>query len=76
MNTSAVREESVLLKGTVRHVEHLGADTNVYLQCDSAGLVIVRIFGEQHFESGGLYSVSFDTSRIYYFDDRGERLEA
>ena len=76
VNTSAVREESVLLKGTVRHVEHLGADTNVYLQCDSAGLVIVRIFGEQHFESGGLYSVSFDTSRIYYFDDRGERLEA
>ena len=66
--------DRVLLNGSVRHVEHLGADTNVYLQCDSAGLVIVRIFGEQHFERGGRYSVSFDRSYLYCFDDRGERL--
>ena len=67
--------DRVLLNGSVRHVEHLGADTNLYLQCDSAGLVIVRIFGEQHFERGGRYSVSFDRSYLYCFDDRGERLK-
>ena len=67
--------DRVSLNGSVRHVEHLGADTNVYLQCDSAGLVIVRIFGEQHFERGGRYSVSFDRSYLYCFDDRGERLK-
>ena len=67
--------DRVLLNGSVRHVEHLGADTNVYLQCDSAGLVIVRIFGEQHFERGARYSVSFDRSYLYCFDDRGERFK-
>lgn len=65
---------NAMLTGKVRHVEHLGADTNVYLQCESAGLVVVRIFGEQYFESGQHYSISFDPSHSYFFDQKGERL--
>ncbi len=60
--------------GSIRHVEHLGADTNVYLQCDSAGLVIVRIFGEQHFEAGQNCSISFDAAQAFCFDHRGVRI--
>ncbi|TIV72568.1 MAG: sn-glycerol-3-phosphate ABC transporter ATP-binding protein UgpC, partial [Mesorhizobium sp.] len=32
-------------KGTVVHAEHLGADTNLYLDCEKAGMLTVRIFG-------------------------------
>ena len=30
------------LEGRVAHVEHLGADTIIYLECNSAGLIVVR----------------------------------
>jgi len=32
-------------KGTVIHAEHLGADTNLYLDTEQAGLITVRLFG-------------------------------
>ncbi len=32
-------------KGTVIHAEHLGADTNLYIDTEKAGLLTVRIFG-------------------------------
>ncbi|TIY10455.1 MAG: sn-glycerol-3-phosphate ABC transporter ATP-binding protein UgpC, partial [Mesorhizobium sp.] len=39
-------------KGTVVHAEHLGADTNLYLDCEKAGLITVRIFGVYNAEPG------------------------
>ena len=39
-------------KGTVIHAEHLGADTNLYLDTEKAGLITVRIFGVYDAEAG------------------------
>ena len=39
-------------KGTVIHAEHLGADTNLYIDTEKAGLITVRIFGVYNAEAG------------------------
>ena len=39
-------------KGTVVHAEHLGPDTNLYLDTEKAGLITVRIFGVYNAEPG------------------------
>ncbi|WP_254689264.1 ABC transporter ATP-binding protein [Shinella daejeonensis] len=36
----------------VAHVEHLGADTILYLESEKAGIVTVRLFGEHHYHPG------------------------
>jgi multiple sugar transport system ATP-binding protein len=36
-------------KGKVIHVEHLGADTIVYIESDQVGLITVRLFGEHRY---------------------------
>ena len=46
------RPDSGAWKGTVVHAEHLGADTNLYLDTEKAGLIIVRIFGVYNAEPG------------------------
>jgi multiple sugar transport system ATP-binding protein len=54
--------------GTVSHIEHLGADTNVYLECDRAGLLTVRLFGHHDFEIGSRLFAQFDQKRVFRFD--------
>jgi multiple sugar transport system ATP-binding protein len=54
--------------GTVSHIEHLGADTNVYLECDRAGLLTVRLFGHHDFEIGARVFAQFDKDRVFRFD--------
>jgi multiple sugar transport system ATP-binding protein len=48
----ALSRESGEWQGKVIHVEHLGADTIVYLESDKVGLVTVRLFGEHHHAPG------------------------
>ena len=62
------------LDGVVTHVEHLGADTNVYLDCGEAGLLIARMFGEVHHDPGARLHARFDPERTYQFDAGGNRL--
>lgn len=59
------------LTGTVSHVERLGGDTNVYLDCGAAGLVSVRLFGEHDYAVDSSLSAVFDPERIYRFDAGG-----
>ena len=62
------------LKGAVSHIERLGGETNVYLNCAEAGLVSVRMFGEHdHKIDEPCYAV-FDQSRIYRFDEKGRTM--
>ncbi len=77
--TIAVRPEHIGLddgpgdlQGTVSHVEHLGADTNVYLDCGKAGQLVVRLFGESHFDIGGALNAHFDPAKVYGFDGEGK----
>ncbi len=59
------------IAGTVTHVERLGADTNVYLDCGAAGLVSVRLFGDGAPQPGEQVQCVFDKARVQYFGKDG-----
>jgi multiple sugar transport system ATP-binding protein len=54
--------------GAVTHIEHLGAETNVYLDCDRAGLLTVRLFGHHRFDIGSRVFARFDRDKVFRFD--------
>ena len=60
--------------GTVVHVEHLGADTNLYLETQQAGLITVRIFGEYRTNPGSVLYATPDPARTFRFDAEGKRI--
>ncbi|WP_299865452.1 sn-glycerol-3-phosphate ABC transporter ATP-binding protein UgpC [uncultured Hoeflea sp.] len=62
------------LTGTISHVEHLGSDTNVFVNCEKAGLVSVRLFGEHDFEIDSERALKLDPARSFRFDRDGQRL--
>ena len=62
------------LEGRVSHVEHLGADTNLFVDCDDAGLLAVRLSGEQDFEFGTSVLLEFAKDRVYRFDDANQTI--
>ncbi|TGQ02187.1 MULTISPECIES: ABC transporter ATP-binding protein [unclassified Mesorhizobium] len=62
-------------KGTVVHAEHLGADTNLYLDCEKAGLITVRIFGVYDAEPGATLYATPDPTRTYRFGADGKVLK-
>ncbi len=79
--TVGIRPEHIVLSdddgdvsGTVSHVERLGGDTNVYLDCGEAGLVSIRLFGEHYYEVDAKLSAKFDPARVYRFDQNGDTI--
>ncbi|MBZ9855583.1 ABC transporter ATP-binding protein [Mesorhizobium sp. CA13] len=62
-------------KGTVVHAEHLGADTNLYLDCEKAGLITVRIFGVYDAEPGATLYATPDPAKTYRFGEDGKVLK-
>ena len=62
-------------KGTVIHTEHLGADTNIYLDCEKAGLLTVRVFGVYDAEPGATLYATPDPARTYRFGEDGRALK-
>ena len=56
------------LSGTVSHIERLGGDTNIYLDCGEAGLISARQFGQHDYEVDSKMSVGFDPSHSFRFD--------
>ncbi|RUX81263.1 ABC transporter ATP-binding protein [Mesorhizobium sp. M7A.F.Ca.CA.001.07.2.1] len=62
-------------KGTVVHAEHLGADTNLYLDCEKAGLITVRIFGVYDAEPGATLYATPDPGKTYRFGADGKVLK-
>jgi multiple sugar transport system ATP-binding protein len=56
------------IEGAVSHIEHLGADTNVYLDCEKAGLLTVRLFGHHDFAIGARTYAQFERDRVFRFD--------
>ncbi|RJT42562.1 ABC transporter ATP-binding protein [Mesorhizobium waimense] len=81
-NTIGVRPEHLTVdpksgawKGTVVHAEHLGADTNLYLDCEKAGLITVRIFGVYNAEPGATLYATPDPAKTYRFGADGKVLK-
>lgn len=80
--TIGVRPEHLLLdikqgdwKGVVTHVEHLGADTNVYLDCENAGLLTVRLFGEHSYQPDQIVYATPEKGRVHEFDTDGNAIK-
>ena len=61
-------------KGTVVHAEHLGADTNLYLDCEKAGLITVRLFGVYDAQAGATLYATPQPGRLYRFDADGKTI--
>ncbi|MDX8490966.1 ABC transporter ATP-binding protein [Mesorhizobium sp. VK22B] len=62
-------------KGAVVHAEHLGADTNLYLDCEKAGMLTVRIFGVYNAEPGATLYATPDPAKTYRFGADGKVLK-
>ncbi|HEU4987632.1 MAG TPA: ABC transporter ATP-binding protein [Rhizobiaceae bacterium] len=59
-------------QGKVLHVEHLGADTILYLESEKVGLLTVRLFGEHQFApDDGLYATP-RKEHMFRFDEAGK----
>jgi multiple sugar transport system ATP-binding protein len=64
--------ESGQWKGKVVHIEHLGADTNVYLETETAGTITARLFGEVRYAPDAILWASAEPKFIYRFDEAGK----
>ena len=62
------------IAGAVSHVEQLGGDTNIYVDCGESGLICMRMFGEHSIAVDSKIELKFDPQRIYRFDQHGARL--
>ena len=60
--------------GEVDVLEYLGADTFVILNCGAAGQVTVRTIGEASLKPGDKVGLNFESSRIRFFDDKGQAI--
>ncbi|MET3855308.1 MULTISPECIES: ATP-binding cassette domain-containing protein [unclassified Rhizobium] len=55
-------------KAKIVHVEHLGADTIVYLESDQCGLLTARLFGEHQYEPDEVVFATPDKAHMHRFD--------
>ena len=79
--TVGVRPEHLTLsreggewQGKVVHVEHLGADTIVYIESDKAGAITARLFGEHHYEPGETVFATPAEGQSHRFDESGRAI--
>ncbi|TDK35604.1 ATP-binding cassette domain-containing protein [Rhizobium deserti] len=73
--TVGIRPEHIALsrdsgewKAKVIHVEHLGADTILYLETDVTGLLTVRLFGEHAYSPDDVVFATPDRASLHRFD--------
>ena len=67
-----VSAEAGQWQGTLIHTEHLGADTNLYVDTEKAGTITVRAFGEVRYPADSTVYVSpADPKYLYRFDEAG-----
>ena len=60
--------------GKVLHVEHLGADTIIYVDSTQAGRVTARIFGQSDVKVDETIHLTPEAGKILYFDANDQRL--
>jgi multiple sugar transport system ATP-binding protein len=58
----------------VVHVEHLGADTIVYLESEKVGLLTVRLFGEHHYAVDDVVFATPTAGQTHRFDAEGRAI--
>ena len=70
----SLSRESGEWKGKVIHVEHLGADTIVYLETETTGLLTVRLFGEHAHAPDDVVFATPDNASIHRFNADGKAI--
>jgi multiple sugar transport system ATP-binding protein len=80
--TIGIRPEHVRLDpeqprwpGIVRHAEHLGSDTYLYVRTERAGELTVRVAGESAVAVGDTVGCSPVSALLHRFDAAGRRIE-
>jgi len=68
----SVDEKSGLWRGRLMHIEHLGADTNLYVETQAAGLLTVRIFGAYEAIVGADLYLTPAPDKLHFFDAAGK----
>ncbi len=58
----------------VVHVEHLGADTIIYLESEQCGLLTARLFGEHQYEPDEMVFATPDRARMHRFDGNDQAI--
>jgi len=66
-------EKSGSISGEISHLEHLGADTNVYIDVEGE-LITVRLFGQRDYEIGSTAYLGFSGDDVFLFDEAGRRV--
>jgi multiple sugar transport system ATP-binding protein len=61
--------------GVVRHAEHLGSDTYLYVRTPSAGELTLRLPGDADAALGMRVGITAPPSLVHRFNDAGERIE-
>ena len=61
-------------QGKVVHVEHLGADTIVYLESEKVGTIVVRLFGEHHYAPDDIVFATPSAGQMHRFDSNGRAI--
>ncbi len=81
--TVGIRPEHITLsrdQGTwaakVIHVEHLGADTIIYLESETTGLLTARLFGEHKYEPDEMVYATPDANQMHRFDVNDKAIRA
>lgn len=81
--TIGIRPEHIALdaktgdiSGKVTHVEQLGGDTNVYIDCGEAGQVSIRLFGQHDVEIDSIQFAKFESDKTFHFGNDGQRISA
>ena len=70
----AIDRATGAIAGAVSHVEHLGSETNIYVNAEEHGLLTVRRFGEEHFDVDETVRLTPDPARVFHFDASGARI--
>ena len=70
----SVSRDSGTWKGKVVHAEHLGADTILYVETEKAGLITVRLFGEQHYNADDIIYLTAEAGKAHRFDADGRAM--
>lgn len=70
----SIRADDGPIQGTVSHVEHLGADTNVYVQVADLGLVVARVSGDVEARPGEILRFDMRRDLVHRFDEQARRV--
>ncbi len=70
----ALSRESGDWQAKAVHVEHLGADTIVYLESEKVGAFTVRLFGEHHYAPGDVVFATPAADQTHRFDANGQAI--